>query len=309
MQTTARLAVGLVLLSIPAAALAEVTVTSPHRQLLTFSSVVVDQVFDVDSDVFNADSTGQVELQDVGDAAIGASTAHAEAWHSSFINGSTISVMGATGATAAVDPTVPNAFAEANGATNLSLYLEIDIPTEYVLSGGLGHGGAGHVELRLTSQSEGTVWSFSPPPDGTLPLSEVGVLQPDTYVLTFGSGGYAQAGPGAGVDVQTGTFDIVIDLLDVVAVAEGTPVAGGRLEVVPNPMRAGTPLHLDVGDAPKDVTISILDVSGRLLSRLTPEGGRTSWDGTDAHGRPAAPGVYFVRLDGTRTTSRVTVLR
>jgi flagellar hook assembly protein FlgD len=64
------------------------------------------------------------------------------------------------------------------------------------------------------------------------------------------------------------------------------------------------------------VTVGVYDASGRNVRSLftgSAEAGQhtVAWDGRDAQNRKVAPGVYSVRVMGTKeqTTSRITFLR
>ena len=84
--------------------------------------------------------------------------------------------------------------------------------------------------------------------------------------------------------------------------AVAPPAVAPRLALgppVPNPSRGPVSLGLDAGGA-SSVDVAIYDASGRLLRGLHsgPAGGARitlAWDGLDARGRRAPPGVYFVR--------------
>ncbi len=87
--------------------------------------------------------------------------------------------------------------------------------------------------------------------------------------------------------------------------AAGTP----SLRFAPNPFRAGTQVTFTLARAGR-VRIDVHDVRGRRVRRLLhdallPAGEhRLTWNGRDADGRPAAPGVYFLRVltpDGPRS--------
>lgn len=85
-----------------------------------------------------------------------------------------------------------------------------------------------------------------------------------------------------------------------------TAVADARLDAVrlssvyPNPSRASATVAWSLArEAP--VTVGVYDLAGRLIRQLAsgtmPSGAHTSrWDGIDLSGRPAAAGVYVVRL-------------
>jgi YVTN family beta-propeller protein len=84
--------------------------------------------------------------------------------------------------------------------------------------------------------------------------------------------------------------------------------AGG----LPNPFVSGGTTALRFALAsPGDARLEVFDASGRrvatLLDRRVPAGPSTvTWDGTDALGRQARPGVYFYRLSalGTKVTAK-----
>jgi len=70
------------------------------------------------------------------------------------------------------------------------------------------------------------------------------------------------------------------------------------------------------GPAGAEVTVSVFDVSGRLVATIhegrLPEGGAVAiWDGADSAGNRAASGVYFVRAktDGQIVTAKVVYIR
>lgn len=73
----------------------------------------------------------------------------------------------------------------------------------------------------------------------------------------------------------------------------------------PNPFRRTTTIAFSLA-AEGRVRLAIYDVAGRLVRRLI-DGDRLgegaherTWDGLDAAGRPAAPGVYYYRLETSR---------
>jgi hypothetical protein len=75
----------------------------------------------------------------------------------------------------------------------------------------------------------------------------------------------------------------------------------------PNPTRGNTSVHF-VLPADERVELVLFDVSGRQVRHLArgtfPAGAHdVVWDGRDASGRAAAPGVYLARLKGTHTNA------
>jgi subtilisin family serine protease len=85
--------------------------------------------------------------------------------------------------------------------------------------------------------------------------------------------------------------------------------------MTPNPFRDATEVRYAVPE-PVAVRIEVYDVRGRLVRALVDRpvsAGefRATWDGRDAAGRPAAPGIYFVRLTapGVERTVKGVLLR
>ena len=99
---------------------------------------------------------------------------------------------------------------------------------------------------------------------------------------------------------------------DDVGVAGEPHASGISLACRPNPFRPTTNVHYNM-PVDTDVKLAVYDVSGRLVRVLhdgPAEAGQHSaaWDGLTAEGRPAASGVYFVRLSteaGSRTVKAV----
>lgn len=77
----------------------------------------------------------------------------------------------------------------------------------------------------------------------------------------------------------------------------------------PNPFRASTEIRYVLPDA-GDVTVDVLDLTGRLVARLArgvQHAGEhvVRWDGRDVHGEAMAAGIYLVRVDANgRTAAR-----
>ncbi len=88
-----------------------------------------------------------------------------------------------------------------------------------------------------------------------------------------------------------------------------------RLRAEPNPAWGSVAFAL-VADRAGEQSVDVLDLSGRLVRRVTagwqPAGARTvRWDGIDGAGRPAPAGVYLVRLRAGEheTRTRIALLR
>ncbi|MGH2569725.1 MAG: S8 family serine peptidase, partial [bacterium] len=85
--------------------------------------------------------------------------------------------------------------------------------------------------------------------------------------------------------------------------------------MTPNPFRDATEVRYTVPE-PAGVRIEVYDVRGRLVRALVDRpvsAGefRATWDGRDGAGRPASPGIYFVRLTapGVERTVKGVLLR
>ena len=79
-----------------------------------------------------------------------------------------------------------------------------------------------------------------------------------------------------------------------------TPAASYLAQNAPNPFNPSTTIEFGLA-SPARVTLSIYDVSGRLIRTLIEEPRaagvyKQPWDGRDAAGRAVASGVYFYRL-------------
>lgn len=106
-----------------------------------------------------------------------------------------------------------------------------------------------------------------------------------------------------------------VDLSGKVASVAPEAAPGPRLEASrPNPWRAGMAVEFTL-PAAGHARLLVLDVFGRRVATLAEgrfEAGRhrRSWDGRAASGRPAAAGVYFLRLEagGRIATGRTTRL-
>jgi YVTN family beta-propeller protein len=93
----------------------------------------------------------------------------------------------------------------------------------------------------------------------------------------------------------------------------GPPVSSIALSCHPNPFGPRTAVSYFLPE-PRTVELAVYDVSGRKVATL--ESGHRGagehtvrWDGANSRGRPAATGIYFVRLTaGTETRSIKTAL-
>ncbi|MGQ0721154.1 MAG: FlgD immunoglobulin-like domain containing protein [Candidatus Eiseniibacteriota bacterium] len=136
-------------------------------------------------------------------------------------------------------------------------------------------------------------------PQFAVPSDEV------VYVGDNSAGGRLVILPAHAAGSATGAADVAV------------PAASGNLlgAAWPNPFAASTTVPFTVRRT-SVVNLSVFDVTGRLVRTLASGGFSagehvTSWDGQDGSGRPAAAGVYFVRLDAGEdaATRRIVRLR
>ena len=104
------------------------------------------------------------------------------------------------------------------------------------------------------------------------------------------------------------------DALDATS-SVGEPMVTQRLALAPNPSSDRTTVRFRL-DRPEPVTISIHDVSGRLVAVLADEtmaagSHEIVWDGQSDRGVPAPAGLYFATLKraGERLDQRLVRLR
>ena len=107
--------------------------------------------------------------------------------------------------------------------------------------------------------------------------------------------------------------DQFLDVLEPAGTVSAPAIAGAAfdLDVRPNPFTASTQISLAL-DRAATVAVDVLDVQGRRVQALA-SGPRTAgsfelaWNGRDAAGRPAAAGVYFLRvqIDGRETSRKL----
>jgi hypothetical protein len=150
------------------------------------------------------------------------------------------------------------------------------------------------------------------PDDNTGDLGQVTVAVPaGAYRVTA----TPPAGSGFAVSVIEG-LNVVQDTDVTITVAVQS--AGGAATLLPawpNPFHESSTIAFQL-NAPADADISVYDVRGRLVRRLSlpalGEGRHTAvWDGRGAAGAPAPAGVYFIVLESALggDTRRVTLIR
>lgn len=84
----------------------------------------------------------------------------------------------------------------------------------------------------------------------------------------------------------------------------------------PNPFSEATVIQLDIASAARGVSLTVYDISGRVVKRFDSEIARPgryeiAWNGTNDQGQRVASGVYFCALEaeGRRETRRLVYLR
>ncbi len=95
-----------------------------------------------------------------------------------------------------------------------------------------------------------------------------------------------------------------------------TSSARGQLWASPNPARGATFIRFELTSPAQRSTVEVFDVAGRRVRTLARDvllgpSGQVPWDGATDAGRPAPPGLYFVRLssDLESITARVVQVR
>jgi ligand-binding sensor domain-containing protein len=139
-------------------------------------------------------------------------------------------------------------------------------------------------------------WTAYTPADGIADENVTAVCIENADTVWFGT---YRSGISAFVDPTTGV-EIPLD-----------QVAGCYLhQCFPNPFNPSTTISYDLHE-PARVSLSVFDVSGRLMRRLVAGASmsagnhQVTWDGMNATGGLAASGVYFYRLDtGSHSETR-----
>jgi uncharacterized repeat protein (TIGR01451 family) len=164
--------------------------------------------------------------------------------------------------------------------------------------------------------------------DGGISFTDtLGVVGPfDTTLVWHAPGGEHPAckvglyvidrGYNSAFDESDSTFAIVKDLSGITDGAASRVPDGVELIGCEENPTAGRVTILFVVPRATNITISVYDVSGRLLRVIVQgmvEGGHhtATWNGEGASGMPASPGVYFIRLEaaGESLTSKVVLTR
>jgi glucose/arabinose dehydrogenase len=86
------------------------------------------------------------------------------------------------------------------------------------------------------------------------------------------------------------------------------PGVGPRLAVHPNPLSRGGSVTVSATDLGALTRVRVFSAGGRLVRTLRPEGATWAWDGRDAMGAAAAPGVYLISAQGTTGSASIRVV-
>ena len=148
---------------------------------------------------------------------------------------------------------------------------------------------------------------------GELFLCDRTYTNPGVRIFDVGDDHQLTEGP---LDVGLPPQDLLVLGDEVTQVAGETENASSiSVEVWPNPAAAGAAVSFSL-PSPGPVEAAVYDVAGRALRKFsgTSRGDGTGaffWDGTDALGRRAASGVYFVRVTaaGSSGSARLLLLR
>lgn len=171
------------------------------------------------------------------------------------------------------------------------------------------------------SSSAGFIWTPSTGMvDVTDFLTDNGVTLPPRFnpseLTAISAGGDVIVGIGQDTipPFALRSFIIRVNDASAVEIAAGT-AATPRLRLGANPTRGETAMSLDLPHS-TEVKLALYSATGRLIRRLLDgpmAAGRQDlkWDGRDASGAAAAPGVYFLRLetDSHRESRKLIVVR
>jgi hypothetical protein len=118
-------------------------------------------------------------------------------------------------------------------------------------------------------------------------------------------------------DVRDGSFEVYYKRRgpeDMSGLEDSRPesISLGQIKVVPNPILTSADLEFYLVKE-SDVTLSIHDVTGRMVRQLRPGPlgpgyQRILWNGNSVSGRRVAPGIYFLKITGAGQTASTKVL-
>jgi hypothetical protein len=294
------------LLAAPARAVDVIAVQSQDRSV-SVSALVVDNGIpdsDQDADSLAAPDAGPFDALTNANASIANAVASSSASQTSEILGSSIHASGSISASA--DSYDYEAQGQSQAASRCEVTFELAGPSAFTLNGDLTGFGSGAASVTLEGTS-GIVVSVGAGSNQSTPVLETGDLDPDTYVLSVNATGSAFASFFVFFG-SSASYDLSFDLEAVTAASDVAGV-GAAPEVSPNPFRDACTIRYGAPD-PGGVEVSVFDVRGRLVRNLSGEGRRTFvWDGRNASGEVARPGVYFVRVTDSAEARSLKIVR
>ena len=79
----------------------------------------------------------------------------------------------------------------------------------------------------------------------------------------------------------------------------------------PNPVRPDYGGLITITGLMENTTVNIVDARGNLVCKTRSNGGTAVWDGKDAYGKRATPGVYtaLCNANGGHTAVKILVIR
>jgi len=207
----------------------------------------------------------------------------------------------------------------ADGAGGVAIF-DVSVPDAPVRVGG----SVGLSRIDRVAVAEGIVYAKTYPPDSPGSGGEIEVLDVQTPTVPVHLASFRLLGPvrelfavgdhllaAGGLDVASITV-LPAQCAVSVDVADGGVTPARPTLAHPNPFRTRTSIGVDVSAA-GIAELTVFDVSGRAVHRsaleVTPGNARVDWDGTDALGRPAPAGVYFLQVTAPGHESRSRVVR
>jgi hypothetical protein len=132
--------------------------------------------------------------------------------------------------------------------------------------------------------------------------------------------GYAIVGFTFSFGFAAGEFYLIKTAPDTLGLAETqvkTPAIHDSQLVFPNPFRDNIEISLSVETCENDISLEIIDITGRFIRDLQREDGTNdhsltaTWDGLSWHGKEVPQGIYFlvIRMQNSVMTSRIVKIR
>ena len=258
-----------------------------NRSAVVFATVSVGEDFAHDAVQSDAPDFNLFEDTVTVTEELPGTSATADAHHRSDLDESSFFFVGDIFADATAD--APDVFSEAFGQSHFNLTFSVDERSILAVYGELNVDGAASAHVNLIGGALSYNVSQSAP--GVTSIVEEFVLEPGVeYIFTAHTGGFGQVFDGTDT-IADGHVFLNGFVSSVVAVPSAEALS--ELSAHPNPTRGA--VTFEVGDGRGD--LSIFDAAGRLVRRLEVSSAVVAWDGRAESGAPAAPGVYFYRVD------------